>query len=124
MGESLSGTGAFVAGFGPRFPASPQPIADAPMLTAGDAAIFDPAGEGVFLGKIFYRGVEHCGRGVRPCFCHSRQPSTAHWRMPGHSGLSFSNSCWSRSFSGIVTVNGIIWMRRRIASSTLLSEGL
>jgi hypothetical protein len=34
-----------------------------------------------------------------PMRCHSRQPWIAHWRMPAHSGLSFSNRSLSR-FSG------------------------
>ena len=48
----------------------------------------------------------------------------ARFRMPGHSSLSLIARQKSRSFSGMVTVNGIKFMRRRIASLTDRRAGL
>ena len=62
--------------------------------------------------------------GLRPSVCHSRQPSTSHARIPGHSALSFSARSPSRSSGGMVTANGMRWNRRRMASSTDRSDGL
>ena len=50
-------------------------------------------------------------------------PSIIHRRMPGHSSRSRSPKPLMRSSSGILTVKGIKWTRRRIAASTLLSDG-
>jgi hypothetical protein len=43
---------------------------------------------------------------------------------PRQLDFNFSGKCSSRSAGGIVTVNGIRWKRRRMASSTDLSPGL
>ena len=52
---------------------------------------------------------------LNPSACHSKQPRTAHAKMPGISARSLSGSVLSISDDEIVTLKGIIFKRRQIA---------
>ena len=95
-----------------------------PCFRVALAALVEPGAEGVLPVEVGVGGGPDDGGRARPPRCHSRQPSIAHCEDAGPLSLELLGQLLVALVRPIVTVNGIRWNRRRIASSTERRPGL
>ena len=93
LAEPLGGAGVPAGGRTPITPGGAQflDLFETIIARAGGlAALVDETSDGVLIGETPSVASSTAGGRARPIRCHSRQPSMAQARMPGHSGCSFS----------------------------------